>query len=283
MSRSLILVLIVSLFVPGASRAGNTDIFPSVSGWKFEPGEKVYTPDNLWDLIDGAAELYLSYGFVNLTLGDYTDQAGTDVRVEIYLHNSKANAFGIYSQERNPEYHFIQVGVQGYIEDGVLNFLCGPYYVKITTHRPGKQGRDAMTLIAGKLAESLHQDPTWPAALALLPAEGKHLNSETFIAENYLGYSFLHSAYVAEYGKTENIQVFIIELTNEELAQRMASTYLRETQSGSIAHEGSFKIQDPNIGPVYLLLQGKFFCGVVRCGEEKTAENLLQQIQNRFK
>ena len=283
MSRNLIILLIVSLFVPGSSNAGDDDLFPSVSGWKFVPGESEYTPDNLWDLIDGAAELYLSYGFEHLTLGEYTDQSGTDVRVEVYRHSSRTNAFGMYSQERNPEYHFINVGVQGYIEDGVLNFLSGPFYVKITTHIPAKQGRDAMTLIAGKVAESLHQDPAWPAPLTLLPTDARRPNSETYIAENFLGYSFLHSAFVADYGKAGTIQAFVIELSTEEQAQRMASAYLKETQSGSAAQEGSFKIQDPNIGPVYLLVQGRFFCGVVRCGEEKTAESLLKEMQGRVK
>ena len=277
-------VLIFLFCIPPLAPSMDPGLFPPVRGWTCTPGDKVYTPDNLWDLIDGAAELYLSYGFVDLTLADYSNHAGIDVRVELYRHSSTVNAFGMYCQERNSDYHFINVGTQGYIENGVLNFLCGAYYVKITTHRPGKQGRDAMTLIAGKIVEFLRQDSAWPAALALLPAEGKHHDSEAYIAENFLGYSFLHSAYVADYGDKENVQAFIIELSNGEQAQRMASAYLKEThQEGNPVKDGKFRIQDPNVGTVYLLLHGRYLCGVVHCGVEKTAESLLQVIQARLK
>ena len=146
-----------------ASRADEAGgLFPPVEGWKMIPGAMVYTADNLWDIIDGAAEVFLSYGFVDLHIAEYENASGTDVRVEAYRHTSCANAFGIYAQERKPEYHFITVGTQGYIEENVLNFLCGVYYVKISSHRRGKEGLDAMRLLARKVEEHLKQERRWP-------------------------------------------------------------------------------------------------------------------------
>ncbi len=284
MRSPVLLLLTISLLTTTAFSAGDADLFPSVDGWKLTPGEKVYTPENLWDLIDGAAELYLSYGFVHLTLGEYANPARVDVRVELYRHSSPVNAFGIYSQERNPEYHFVDIGVQGYIEDGVLNFLCGPFYVKMTTHRSGKAGQEALTLIGRTLAVALHQDAGWPSALALLPAAGRRTNTETYIAENFLGYSSLRSAYVADYAEPGGMQAFIIESIDREKAQRMLGEFLKEVhQEGKSLTEGMLRVEDPNNGTLYLLLFGRYLGGIVHSPSEATAETLLHEMEKHLK
>ena len=62
--------------------------FPEIEGWSLQIQEKVYTPDNLWDIINGAADLYLSYDFRKLHLAEYKDTTGLEVRIEIYHHNT---------------------------------------------------------------------------------------------------------------------------------------------------------------------------------------------------
>ncbi len=131
------ILLVGLLFASGGWAQEGASLFPIVPGWTVTTDTTVYTPDNLYDLIDGAADVYLSYGFTDLHLANYRDGKGTEVRVELYRHNTPANAFGIYSQERKPDYHFISVGAQGYRDEGVLNFLAGRYYVKVSTHAPG--------------------------------------------------------------------------------------------------------------------------------------------------
>ena len=42
------------------------------------------------------------------------------------------NAFGVYAAERSPEYKYIPVGAEGYISEGVLNFVQDRFYVKLS-------------------------------------------------------------------------------------------------------------------------------------------------------
>ncbi len=102
--------------------------FPDVKNWNLTVLPDVYTPGNLWDLINGAAESYLSYDFVDLHLGDYEHASGTVIHAEVYRHSTPVNAYGIYTAERSPEYKFVEIGAQGYLEEGVLNFLAGQFY-----------------------------------------------------------------------------------------------------------------------------------------------------------
>ena len=70
---SLIIVMAFTFFIPGL-HAGGTDIagiFPGFEDWTKKGKPDLYTPDNLFEYINGAAEVFLSYDFVKLaTVGD---------------------------------------------------------------------------------------------------------------------------------------------------------------------------------------------------------------------
>jgi len=281
MKRSLVVGILAGLTVMVAigRAAGPSGVFPEVSGWTLTPGEKTYTRTNLWDIIDGAADVFLSYGFIDLSIARYEDSSGTDVRIELYRHSSRANAFGIYSQERNPDYRFIDVGTQGYIEDGVLNFLCGTYYVKLTSQRAGREGREAMMLLALRVEEHLKQAKGLPATLTLLPTEGRLVNSEAYVAESFLGYAFLHSAYVAGYEADTSFKLFIIVADAPGKAQEMINAYRKAAgQPFGVTEEGRYLIADPYNGNVHLLWRHRYLCGVLNCSTPKVAEQYLGNL-----
>ena len=278
-------VLLLLIGAGGApfAGAGEGSVFPAVAGWTIAPppGDSVYTRDNLWDIIDGAAELFLSYGFEDLHIGEYTDPAGTDVRVELYRHATRANAFGMYSQERNPSYHFLEIGTQGYAEEGVLNFLCGEYYVKISSHRGGKEGMEAMVLIARSVADHLHQESGWPAALALLPAERRLPNTESYIAENFLGYAVLRSAFTARY--EGGCTLFVMDLDSASRARSAADSYLKSLGSLQRLPEGEpTDVTDPHIGTLVMLLRGRRIGGAFGTGGIALSRRYVELLKARL-
>ncbi|MCK7531147.1 MAG: hypothetical protein MZV63_08950 [Marinilabiliales bacterium] len=107
-------------------------LFPDLKGYKTVSDYPVYTPDDLWDYINGAADAYLALGFIDLNITEYV-KGRTVIKAEIYRFGDDAEAFGIYSMERSPGYDFIQVGVQGYNEEGIVHFYKDRYYIKIMT------------------------------------------------------------------------------------------------------------------------------------------------------
>jgi len=267
---------------PGGDSAG---LFPAIDGWKLAPppGDSVYTRENLWDIIDGAADVFLSYGFVDLHIGEYTSSGGDDVRAELYRHKSRDDAFGMYSQERSPAYHFIDVGTQGYIEGQVLNFLCGVYYVKLSSHSRGEKAQDALILIARALDGHLRQDRGWPAECAFFPpSEGRRPNADTYVAENFLGYRALHSAYVAQY--EEGYKLFLIDCDSPEKAREMVSAYVKAAgmNESLLVKEGKLlEVVDPHNGPVYLRLEGGHILGDIGL-RYVASDDILRRFQDRI-
>jgi hypothetical protein len=278
----LILVFWISTVFTFSSDPGKTDLFPEIKGWHLTTNEKVYGPSDLWDLIDGAADTYLSYDFIDLHLADYNNETGINVRVELYRHNTFNNTYGIYTAERSPEYHFINIGSEGYLEEGTLNFLCGYYYVKVTTAFKGEDAQNALIEIAGSVEKNLRQDRNWPDVLQSFPPEMIPY-SEHYIAENFLGFEFLNYAFTADYHQDgEHFQVFIIKTGKPEEVREMLGKYLKFTRQDDEVTDGLFKIQDPYNGNIDIILKGNILAGIVRCESETVLNEYLELLRSKL-
>ncbi len=275
-SVAILATLVVSSVPAQTPRA----ILPAVPGWKLTMEETLYKPDNLWDLIDGAAELYLEYNFVDLRLGRYLNSDGVEIKVELFRHASEPDAFGIYSQERYPDYHFLDIGVQGYREKGVLNFLAGSYYVKISSVQAGSKVQADLLSIATHVDSHLQQRKTWPATLSAFPKAGRKTNTEQYIAKSFLGYSFLNGAYVVTYEGGGSFKSFAIDGGNADEVQKLVTAYLAGVPKGGVSKlaNGWLKVTDPHNGVIELGWKDRYVFGVY--GEEKASSRsaFLQEL-----
>jgi hypothetical protein len=261
---ALCLVPPTALGAPG----GMTEFFPDLDGWTKEDDPELYSPDNLFEYIDGAADVYLSYAFEELAMVSYVSGEKRSLTVEIYRHRDLRDAFGIYSQERPQKGNFVAIGTEGYYDKGVLNFFHGRYYVKVTGFYLGEDDERTLTKAAGEVAKRLGGEPVFPEALACFPPEGKIAHTECFLALDVLGYGFLHSAYAADYdidGSTT--RVFLIEGKDESDAQKMFDGYVGLAgKSGPVVVEnGIYRFDDPlrsSGEPMNLRIAGRFVCGL---------------------
>ena len=127
-------------------------LLPQITKWAQTEKAQNYYPENLFEYINGAAEIYLAYDFQELIVSQHKkDQSEMNVAVEIYHMGSEKNAFGIYSAERFSDNTFIDVGLQGYMEEGTLNFLVGQYYVKLLCFDCEGQSADVLKLFSQEI------------------------------------------------------------------------------------------------------------------------------------
>lgn len=220
--RFILIFLLLRQFIVGFSSASQVskirkpfEFFPEISGWRKSKEIRIYTPETLYKHINGAAELYLSYGFQKLQVREYFNKNGASIIVEIYQHKTPLLAFGIYSQERPIEGNFLEIGAQAYIEPPILNFVIGNIYVKINGYDMGVKTFDVFQDLAKRIADNIGGKDSLPKILDCFPGEGKKQNSEKFISKNFLGYNFLHSGFTADY-KVNNstFKLFIIVRRN---------------------------------------------------------------------
>ena len=258
--------------------------FPEIGGWQKAETIDVYNPDNLWNIINGAADNFLSYEFRELQVMEYTNPDDDYIRVEVYHHKDRKNAFGIYSQERPMEGNYIQVGAQGYQEGSILNFLAGDYYVKISSHNEEPATKEAVRKIAEKLAPVLEKEATFPGMIQKFPGENKIEHSEQFISKNFLGFSFLHSAYTVEYETDGNqFRLFVIELPDAEAAQKMLGEYMEFTnQPVKKFKETYYDIKDPYNGNIKIGYRKNLLWGILDSDNPKLADKYLKMLESNL-
>lgn len=265
--------------VPAGERPA---FFPDIPGFALTLEPTVYEPANLWMFIDGAAELFLTYGFVDLHVAYYRAGQGVEVRAEVYRHDAPENAFGMYSQERSKESRFVDLGLQGYLEEGIANFLSGSTYVKLSANQEGIQAQEALMTVAGAIDSALGNPGSWPQPIGMLPVTGKIRNSEQFIAESYLGYEFFRGAYVARYSGKGSPEVFVIPSESDSAASAMAIA-LERVNNLSRPSERVYSLRDAHQGDMTLVLQGRFLAGILRCEDDGMRTELVEFLQTSLR
>ncbi len=225
--------------VPGATAEVSTQLaalLPAreeVPGWAMSKQPRSFKAENLWEFIDGAADRYLAYGFEEVVTSAYVqDGTGLQLLVDIYRMKDPLNAFGIYTQERNPDYQFLNVGNEGYLTGTTLNFWTGPYYVKITSFEEKDTARRDMATLAGAVAAKVTAPGAEPAEVAYFPKAGQLPHTVIYIPRDVLGQSYLTRGFEARYkaGESEYRMILVI-LESPEAAQGAMARY-RQFLSG---------------------------------------------------
>jgi hypothetical protein len=258
-----------------------SSLFPEIKGWKQSGGIQAFSPRKLYDYIDGAADLYLTYDFQELRVAEYLNEKKASVTVEIYRHGTPTDAFGIYSQERLSNANFLDVGAQGYSEKNILIFVSGNYYVKINSFNTGSEDEEVLLDFGKKVAEKLGEKGSLPSLLYSFPEEGKKKNSEKFIAKNFLGYSFFHSAFTADYELSgRKFKLYVMEGTSQEECRNMIQNYLQQTGTArKTVAEGRYTLLDPYHGEMDFTWKGKYIWGVLNLGESALRSKYLKLLE----
>jgi hypothetical protein len=249
-------ILLLSIFLTVlSSLVFAQDIkLPDLKGFKKTTDYPVYLPGNLWDYINGAADIYLAYNFIDLHVAEYKKGKNV-IKIEVYKHSDQTMAFGIYSTERSPSFNFQNLGSQGYItSDGAINFFKGGYYVKIRTYSKNESTMKSAESLAQIVADLIPGKSEMPSALSLFPSTGKKANEETYINESVLGHKFLSNAYKTNYeAGNEVFSIFILENKTTEESHKIIEAYLNATGTEAEDTENSrYVLKDGYNGTVFL-------------------------------
>lgn len=270
------------LFAGGGISAGKEkdDLFPALSGWKGPVAIQTFSPETLYEYINGAADLYLKYDFQELQVAEYHGTGKASLTIEIYRHRTPTHAFGIYSQERNPQAQFLRLGVQGFREEGLLVFVSGNFYVKITGSNLEEKEGEVLSSIAESLAQRLGPPGTLPAVLSAFPEKGKKKNSERYIAKNFLGYDFFKDGFTADYEREgKKFKLWIIQGESLSDCRERLRRYMEKLGTPTAdPKEGTYRFTDPYHGKVELFWRGRNIVGVLGLPDEALRGEYLQMM-----
>jgi hypothetical protein len=160
----------------------------AVPGWSKSQEDRTYDKDTLFDFMNGAADLYFTYGFESLAVGMYENADGKTLRLEVYRTATDADAYGLYTYNAfgDPS----DIGTEGRRASGIgLFFWQQRTFVQIGSRDPIN---DADLQAFGEaVASALPQPGTRPALVDALPAEGLQPESVRFFREQMALENFL--------------------------------------------------------------------------------------------
>jgi hypothetical protein len=243
-----------------------------------------YGPDNLYQYMDGGADVYLLYDFQVLLHQDFKS-GQAELTVDIFDMGNSEDAFGMYAAERAPGYNFLGIGIEAYRNEGVLNFLQDRYYIKLAGFGPGSD--DLLEKFARVLSERIAGTRSFPPLLEKVPQEHRVKHSEQFTRKDPLGHRFLSPAYVVSYKQGELESKLLISVAQDpaEAKTRLESLakYFRESGKCEAAPDlGDGAIQASNTfeGRVVAVAEGRYLIVVINpAGDaaallKKTAQDL---------
>jgi hypothetical protein len=255
--------------------------FPEMAGWKQSGEIQIFSPANLYDYINGGADLFLKYDFQELKVAEYENDRKALVTIEVYRHKSPVHAFGIYSQERLSDANTLEIGAQGYSEKGILIFLAADCYVKMSSNNVGPEDQAVLRTFAEKVVVNLGGKGSLPSLLSSFPREGEKKNSEKFIAREFLGYSFFHSGFTADYELSgKKFKLFVIEGMDKKDCRNMIQEYLKHTGNlQTKVEEGRYQLKDPYHGGMDFYWKGNYIWGVLDLDDETLRSKVLKLFE----
>lgn len=281
-------LIVISVFIAFAVQAGVSDYLPSPDfedGWTYDFEPEIYTPDNLFDYINGEAELYLDYDFVRLATASYKQKADESLTftVDVYNMGTPLNAFGIYSSYRRPNLTFADIGEQATISELNIRFYKGQYFVQLNAGTLDKAVKDIMRMVAERVAEGI-PSMDQPEELGLLPEEHRVPHSLKYVTNGYLGQSVFKKTMEAEYKSGDSKFVgFIILFSDEKQAQEALSQFsdnlkkrdkLKNATASSVMAETSFQ------GKIMTVLDGSRILGVSQYKDEPAAKAFIKKLKS---
>ena len=167
----------VLLLVAGCSTPENSCPPQDIGIWSAEGETEVYVGDDLFVYINGGAEIYHEYGFVQVTVQRYV-RGNDSISVETYTMDG--DAFGIYSFARSSSGHAVNLGDGGTSADYYLHFWSGPDLAVITAESEFEDLGAAVLEIGTAVAGCLQAGGTEPDLLDQLPIDGRAPGSEVY-------------------------------------------------------------------------------------------------------
>jgi hypothetical protein len=198
-----------------------------------------YSADHLFEYINGAAELYLSYGLTGMTGCKYSGEQLPEISVEIYEMTEARNAFGVYTQSRDREERMYGQGSQSYRE--AILFWKDRYFVVINTTKATPSSEEAIRFLAAEIDKSIPAEGAVPSIVALLPAQGLSqgeflyfhhyvwLNAYFFIADfNILDINEQTDALLAKYGAPQaRSYLLLVAYPDENAAEKAYRQFMQ--------------------------------------------------------
>ena len=301
-NRSKQIIILVFILLASSGHATddvqNTDALANLlpatdwqEGCSWESDPQFYNPDDLFEYINGSADLYLAYGFKQLVTVNYMTDEDFSVLVDVYDMGNRLNAFGVFSNYRSPGNEYADIGTEATISDYHIRFFHGQYIVDLNASDATERIQKFMREVAMEIAARIDAPTEKPVILNLLPEKNIINKSSKYISEGLLGHQFFPKGLEAQYqidSTTVKAFVVICDSQNDAASAFKAfSDYLQKRgENVSQIQEDELDVITGKI-PYHdygmAAIRGKYVFGIIDLPELDQGNQLLKLMDGQIK
>lgn len=247
-----------------------------------------FTPETLYEKINGRADLYLSSGFVTLETQRFsTDQTGGNwVELFAYDMTTPENAFSVFSVQRRQSAQPDDIVPHAYRTENALFMTHASYYLELIGTDASPQLQAAMRKLAGKFiqAHGGNEVATAPGA-DLFPQDGVEPDSLQLIAANAFGFELLDQVYACEYILDGiRLTAFVSPRTDARAASKLASDYRQTLLSyGATVADSPVTLDSATVMQFFdtyeiVFSRGRYLAGIHEADSLEAASTQAQRL-----
>ena len=164
-----VFIFLFLLLIPISSQAEETagrdallQLLPSASQlqeWKLGYIPQTAVGSELFDLINGGAEIYMQEGFKRAVLASYSNMKGNMINLEIFEMISLDSARNIFLKKIGKQGKRLPIGEDAILEDYYLNFRKGCFQVTLSLYAPEEESMKMLIEIARMVAGKINSSP----------------------------------------------------------------------------------------------------------------------------
>jgi hypothetical protein len=244
-----------------------------------------YTPDTLYEKINGQAEGYLSFDFRRLRCRTFGLPGGAGAYIDVYEYDmgEPINAYGIFALERDPAAPAIDYAAEGYRAEMGVFLRQGRCYVQVLASDPEPATMSAADAAARAMAAAVPVDDHGLEGLKNLPAGGDP-SSLIYIRQDAFGIPGLVDVFQAAYDVDGvNLTFFVSAQPDAATAAAVYNEYLKfARQFGNVselAPTGDHRVfANESFGQWNVIYQrGSEIGGAVNTADRATAERMVRE------
>jgi len=267
--------------------------------WQRKEEPLFFSGRRIYDYMDGAGELPLSYRFRVLGTAWY-QKDDTALEVVIFDMGDSASAFGYYSIYHSPNDRFVQLDHRAKITPGYILVGWKDHYTVVVQTEKDEVEDDLLIQFAKAVMANIKERGEPPDLLRYLPrkdyiensaryARGKYAfdNAVMFIAEDVFNLKENVEVAAADYhSEASDYRLVLLRYPKPEYAAKASRAFFAKLTESSLeipADDAMWIVNDKKDKWVGAIIDGQFVGVALRAKDEKVARTALETLRQSLK
>ncbi len=255
---------------------------------------ETYTGDDLFLYINGGADLYLEYGFEEVSTCKYLNYAGNNIHIDIYQMTDESSAYGIFSINSSVHGKPVDFGTKSLLYDYYLDIWKGNYFIRCIANKKENGMVDTLQLFARHIDEKIDVKGNLPLLTSAFKLDGVEFKSVKYV-KGIIGlgnvFNFGHGSISGFQegliGKWEDKMIFVFAYADDYKSREWfysakGKMQMSEKFSDYLKVEDGFTVKDKS-GNFLCFKSYKRFMLLIKGMDWEEAKPLFSDIQENLK